>query len=221
MKTTIKSILLLVAASSSLCAATINGTSFVGGIITGGVLLNGVAATPGQVNANFGFFNSGFDIANAVSTTNYASLFANFNIVSTADVGSTAGIYGEDYAGVFETGGFSFTTNANSIGRTIHAFYTGGSALSAASIANGYALISSGQNITLDGFPPTDYVMPVSGTLVGTNSGSSFTTAVFTAPNSGNVDVTAPALNLLVVPEPSAALLGAIGALSLLRRRRI
>lgn len=221
MKNTIKLILLLVAASASLSAATINGTSFVNGTLTGGVILNkGPAAPAGTVNANFGFFNNGFNIENAVSTLDYAGLFSNFNIVAAANVGSTAVIYGENYAGVFETGAFSFTTDANSIGRTIHAFYTGGAALSQLSITNGYALVSSGKVITADGFPPADYVMPIEGTLVGTNSASGFTTAVFNAPNAGQVNVTATALNLNLVPEPSTALFGAIGALGLLRRRR-
>lgn len=226
MKTATKLLLVLGVSASSLSAATLLGTSFDYGadpmISGGGILINGVAATPGTANANFGYFNVGFNVASAVAADDRGGLFANFRVISTADVGSTTSTFGSDYAGLFDSGAGAFVTDASNINQTIYGLYTGGSSFSAESIANGYALINSGQIIIADEFPPASYVMyAAGGTFVGGSEGSDIRTAMLSADALGVVQPTSvPAVNVVVVPEPSAALLGAIGALGLLRRRR-
>lgn len=103
--------------------------------------------------------------------------------------------------------------------------------------------VASGNSYAIYWFPGALYVSGTSGTIddqVGGFSSSTGTSAFSldgmiippngqdvtqgfgTVSSGGNIaDSLTNAVNLTVIPEPSAALLGAIGALGLLRRRRI
>jgi len=213
MKLKISSLIIACLSIASANAASVLGITFdfsgpptvVSGVTLGGVNVN---VTQG-ITASTGYFNSTFNVTTAVDNSDWAGILANFNIVSTAIVGGTAGLYGENYAGLYDTGQGPLTATAGSpaIGQNLFTLFGTG--------LNVLGLVDSGQVVAVDGFPPTDYTLyPATGTvLVG-----SIGTSTFSAENLGITDQTATALQL--IPEPSVALLGAFGVIGLLRRRR-
>jgi len=224
MKLTSKILALMAVGFASANAATVAGLTFnfagaLGPEIAGGILVSGLPATVGQANANVGFFTTGFDVAGAVASNNYSALVTNFNVVASAGVGDTAGTYGVNMPGMYDTNQGPLVTNAASIGRSLYSFFTVGSSLTAGNVGSAYALVNSGQTVIADAFPPTDYTLF---TTTGTVVHGQLTTGTFSAPPLGiEAGVSAPAFNLVPIPETSTALLGALGALGLLRRRRI
>jgi NAD/NADP transhydrogenase beta subunit len=164
---------------------------------------------------SLGYFNS-----STIAPTTIPQLFANLsNFVSVTSI--LTGVAPD--AGVGVEAGYAQQQNLTSIGtitglnallgRTVYAIATNTANLAIATLDSEYALVSYGQilddnpnEITYTANPKG--LTPVIGTV-----GSLATT---TGMGAG----TYATLNLAAVPEPSAALLGALGALGLLRRRR-
>jgi len=189
--------------------------------ISGAVQINGVLATPGQVNVNTGFFNPGFDPVATIS--DIPTLISNFNVIGSADVGNTTLNFNENHPGLFDTGMGQFRANAGdpSVGQRLYLFYGTGAVLAPG--GTGYGLVDSGTTINADSFPPVVYTLsPAGGTIL---IGEAVTATGINAPALGIFNATAPAINIVTnsepsVPEPSALLLGLLGFVGLLRRRR-
>ena len=178
-----------------------NGTTTASGLMSSGL-------------ATIGYFTSGYVITGTAATD-----IAAFTIVSSAVVGGPSGDLGGSFAG-FAQGASSvdlgtITTGNALLNRPIYSFITNLAVL-AGSAASNLILVQVG-TIGDDNPVPADYSSnpalnaPVAGYgVVGS----------FTGDAAGQGSNTYRTLSPVSVPEPSAAILGAIGALGLLRRRR-
>jgi hypothetical protein len=200
-------------------AAVVNGTAYdfsAAPAPSGAVLVDGTLATAGLINANVGFFTAGFDPT--ANLGDIPALITNFNIVASADVGNTMGSFGEDHPGLFDTGNgpLAAAPGDPAIGQTLYTFYGTGAALAPGGL--GYGLVDSGVSVIVDTFPPETYVLsPAGGTIL---IGESVTATGINAPALGIADASAPGINIVTIPEPSALRLGLVGFVGILRRRR-
>lgn len=161
-----------------------------------------------------GYFGSNAYVPSS-SLTDIAVTIANFTIVASGIAGSNSATLEGSFAGYVESPGVDTPdiTGANPlIGRALYVFVGNGPTL-ATSTAWALKQVAVIQD---DVTPEVTYLAnpkggaaPVIGTI-----GS------FTGNASGIGQSTYTTLKLVAIPEPSVALLGALGALGLLRRRR-
>jgi hypothetical protein len=163
--------------------------------------------------ATLGYFPSGFSVSTNVGISD---LINNFTVVTSGTIGGLSESLGGGYAGYVE-GQFvqPFTINFGSplIGRPVYTFLGNGATLAQ---STAFALYQSG-TFSEDVPIPGDYTSRsyIGSPVIGTFGLS----APINYPFNGFA-TQYPTLKLVAVPEPSAALLGAIGCTALLRRRR-
>ena len=165
-----------------------------------------------------GYFASGVTVADIDTIGELFALKGSFTSVQTAIPGTSEaltapGFLAEDYT----SSGGNITGSNALIGRMLYAIATDAESLSAATLTSGYALFTVGT--IMDDIPSENaYVAnPAGGAtiIIGELDSGDF------GDLGGLGEGTYTTLKLVSVPEPSAALLGAVGTLGLLRRRRI
>jgi hypothetical protein len=204
-----------VAFSAVSSAATFVVTNVIGGVAStdalyansDGTLMNGGVVTLGYFGTNAYVPSSSLA---TISTT-----ISDFTIVASGIPGSFSEDLGGSFAGFVQGAPVSVAaiTGANPlIGRPLYVF-----AGNAATLAGSTAWALKQVNVIVDDVPvETTYLAnPLGGAapVIGTFG-------TFTGNAGGQGSGTFTTLQLAVIPEPSAALLGALGALGLLRRRR-
>jgi MYXO-CTERM domain-containing protein len=169
---------------------------------------------PGGI-VTLGLFASGFDVV--ANKNDIALLLTNFNtIFASGAIGGASVTLGRAYAGYTEyeqVDGSQLLTGNTQIGRVLYSFVGNGETLAT---STQYALLDMGAFQNEDGGElnygsnPPNALSTVLGTY-GTKTGD------LGGQGNGSYKTLKLALS---VPEPSAALLGALGVLGLLRRRR-
>lgn len=163
-----------------------------------------------------GYFNAGFDVNANLGTANWAQLVSNFNILATATPGTASATLGGSFAGYVEANpvaGGTITGADPLLGRMMYTFVGGDATLAASIAGNGIALFEIkpiADDVPFDNTyqaDPTGKVIKIgaSGTFVG---------------DAGAGAGTYNTLQLVAIPEPSIALLGALGIFGFVRRRR-
>jgi hypothetical protein len=184
-----------------------NNTLMDGGIVTMGYFASSVnvgdISTIAGLVANLGSFT-------AITTVVPGSLSTSFGVAVPGYA------EGSDAAGVAIPGGSILVGNAL-MGRSVYQIVTNSATLSGATTANQFALIGFG-TITGDdaGTQAITGNISIGGNVYLSGGAGTFNGDASFAGGEGSYNT----LKLAAVPEPSAALLGAIGALGLLRRRR-
>jgi MYXO-CTERM domain-containing protein len=166
----------------------------------------------GAGTISWGYFNiTDAEISAATSASTLTSAFQNWN--STTGTFAAAGPSGN-------RGTFNFNAAARDLagsgfsGKNMYVFVGGGSTYA---LSNEYLVLKT--TFTFDPLEsgPTAFVKTITNTnatpLFGTTTSNVFTTTTDSSTTPGW-------RTAVVIPEPSAALLGALGALGLLRRRR-
>lgn len=209
----------LLASTIAMQAATVTIANAQGGAGTDTLWANadGSLMTTGKVSV--GYFDPSVTVEQIDTIAELFSKLGDFMILASATPGSSASIAAPGY--LMEVPSASFSPAAL-VGRTLYAIATDASSLGEATLSSAYSMFSFGILVADD---PTenDYTAnpaghaPIIG-LLGTFTGN---------PGAAASDIFGPdatgtytTLKLVAVPEPSAALLGAVGALGLLRRRR-
>lgn len=176
---------------------------------SGNLMSSGIAAA--------GYFNTLYDVNSAVLSNDFNSLYSNFNILTSGVIGSTTAFFGEDIAGFFESPSVDYgAPTGDMLGKTLYIFFGNSNSLET---STQFALVQF--PLTIDSDDPT----PDSNNL-NLFTGGSYTVVLGTTGGSATVDLTSIALGVVsnptlqLIPEPSTALLGALGMLALLRRRR-
>jgi hypothetical protein len=198
-------------------AATVTIANAQGGAGTDTLWANadGSLMTTGKVSV--GYFGSDVTVDQIDTIAELFSKLGGFTILASATPGSSAPIAAPGY--LMELPPTSFSPAAL-VDRTLYAIATNASSLSAATISSAYSMFAF--NIVIDDEPlPQDYtanpagITPIIGSLdTFTGDPGGAATVNFGEAASGNYTT------LKLVPEPSSMLLGAVGALGLLRRRR-
>ena len=170
----------------------------------------------------FGYFNSALILGTNLDTTSEVfSQLGNFISVTTAVPGTTAGgdLGALSYPGYIQqlaftqaNGGVLIPAGSPLVGRDLYLIFSDAASLASATASSNFAVVKTGQLLDDSGgelqyFGNPTGITPTLGKL-----------GAFTGNASGQGEGTYATLTF--VPEPSAALLGAIGALGLLRRRR-
>lgn len=164
------------------------------------------------------FTISDIQVTALVGAGDYAALAAAFVPAIGSDnfVSGVNNALGASVAGVYYINAENFDETPL-IGTTLYTFIGNSGTLSG---SNQFGLVRHPELLVADPAAPG---LPLSYTLEISDSvvliGNTTTTNV-TDPALGISNATVPALRLVAIPEPSVALLGAIGALGLLRRRR-
>jgi MYXO-CTERM domain-containing protein len=173
-----------------------------------------------------GYFSSTVAVGDISTIQGLLANLASFTVVTTVVPGSAGPTFtapgyaeGSNVNGVAVPGGNILAGNPL-IGRSVYQIVTDAVALTGvggATIANQFAVIGFG---TLVGDEPSPQAITgnisIGGSVVLSGGAGTFTAGT-TYPGGEGVFKT---LKMAVVPEPSAALLGALGVLGLLRRRR-
>jgi hypothetical protein len=176
-----------------------------------------------------GYFTAGVSNSSISTVLGLYSNLSNFTVVSTFEPGSFITSLNGAYNGYADNTGDApgsvggvapasigqLTTGNPLIGRNYYSIITNASSLSLATIASQFGLVLLGQLPNEDAGEITLTSNPVSGPV-----GTVGTTGAYNG-DVGFGSGTYQTLKLAVVPEPSAALLGAVGLVGLLRRRRI
>jgi hypothetical protein len=201
-------------AVSNVNAGVISATNL--NLADAGDLIISVAGVPIENGiAQAGFFNTGFDVSAAILSANYTSLFANFNSLASGQIGDP-GVLGAGKFGLYFVGGdYGAPGPSAPLNSILYTFLGSGATLAGSSHIG---LLQSSATIGVDTPTPDSNDLIASDGTVRLGQTGTINYAFGAAP------VSTPNLNLMavsVIPEPSAALLGAIGALGLLRRRRI
>lgn len=165
--------------------------------------------------ATIGYFPSGYVITGTAATD-----IANFTIVSSATVGGFSDDLGGSFAGYAQSAAVNvgqITTGNLLLNRPVYSFVTTNGTL-AGSLNTQLVLIQVG---TIGNDVPFENAYSSNPGLANPVAGYG-TVGSFTGNAAGQGSFTYRTLypTAAPVPEPSAALLGAIGALGLLRRRR-
>jgi hypothetical protein len=174
-------------------------------------LTNGAPMTAGFVT--MGYFPSSVTSSNIDTIPELLANLGTFTSLQTATPGQSVSFAAAGYLAEDNVVGATITGTNALIGRTLYAIASNASSIGSATLANGFSLFQVA--VIADDVPfDNTYVAnpagvtPIIGTL-GSYTG-----------DLGLGEGTTTTLQLAAVPEPSAALLGAIGALGLLRRRR-
>ncbi|RYD83517.1 MAG: PEP-CTERM sorting domain-containing protein [Verrucomicrobiaceae bacterium] len=215
MKLKITGVLLALAGACLGATVTLSsvGQNYNGSDDYGILLQNGTPVAAGAGTASAGYFSISDEqvltLANAKTQASFDTLFASFVSITSDDFTGINTAYGAN-PGFFSTGTSNY--NAAGLNNTLYAYFRSG---------NEYGLFKSNLTILPDSAPPaleTNYALTLaSGTAIIGQAGATYQvpyTGIGAAPT------TVQSFQLYAVPEPSAALLGAIGALGLLRRRR-
>jgi hypothetical protein len=215
MKLKITSALLALAASSF--AATVSfssvGANYDGTDDWGVVLSDGNPISPSSGMARIGYFTTFTDseVSAYAVAQDYATLFATgtFTTITSDDFTGIATAYGATAGFVSaSTSGY----NAAGLNKTLYAYFTSGTEL---------GLFKTTSTIVADPAQPTPentYLLSFAdGVAIIGAFGADYVVPTYGPANGTNVSVN----SFQLVPEPSATLLGALGALGLLRRRRI
>jgi MYXO-CTERM domain-containing protein len=212
MKLKIASVLIALASSSygalvtlSSFAETYNGQDDYGILLS-----TGVPVAPGAGLASVIVFSSLTDtqVADLAAAQDYATLFApaNFVTITSDDFTGIAGAFGAT-AGFVSAGITGYVPAL--VNKTLYAYITSGSEL---------GLFKSNSTLVADPAPPalenTYNVRFSDGTAIIGSFGPDYNVPTYVGGGPATVN------SFQLVPEPSAALLGALGALGLLRRRR-
>lgn len=174
-------------------------------------LASGIAAT--------GYFTTGFDVAAAAVSQDFAALVSNFNILTSAQIGSTVGDFGVDVAGFYGSS-VDYGAPGALLGSILYTMFGDGPSLAT---SGAFGLVDfNGLAIGPDTPLPdsNNATLAASGgwnVLVG-SVGPNITIDGSAVLGAGNESVSVGTFAL--VPEPSVALLGALGVLGLVRRRR-
>jgi hypothetical protein len=191
---------------------------------------NNVPMTGGSVT--IGYFGSTIVDTDIDTIDELVQLLGSFNVRSEATPGAVMGTFGfgsAGYADNFDTatsfGLINNTTNTSLLTRSIYSIVTSASSLATATASDKFALVKIG-TIGNDEVGELTYSSNPAGIVPLIGSVGSVTTDLGIAFDDGNGNLvpigtqTYSTLNLAAIPEPSTALLGALGALALLRRRR-
>lgn len=182
----------------------------------GVVLSNGNPVAPEAGLASVIVFTTLTDtqVSDLAAAQDYATLFApgNFTTLASDNFTTFSGAGYGQVAGFFDMGasGINPTLLLN---ETLYAYFSSGSEL---------GLFKTNSTLVADSPPPaTETTYPLSLASGTALIGSFGTYNVPVYGPGGTTDQTANSFQLVAIPEPSAAFLGALGALGLLRRRRI
>jgi hypothetical protein len=206
----------LLAGSLASKAATVTIANVQGGAGTDTLWANtdGSLMTTGKIFA--GYFGPTVTEDQIDTIEELFSKLGNFTVLASATPGSSTAFAAPGY--VAEDPSTSFSP-ASLVGRTLYAIATNASSLSAATLSSAYSMFAF-STLIADELNENDYLANPSGLTPIIGSLDSFTGdpggAATEAFGSGNYTT----LKMVAVPEPSSMLLGAIGALGLLRRRR-
>ena len=169
-----------------------------------------------------GYFNDGFVVANNLATGSWSNLVTNFNILGSALTGNVGTTYGVSLAGYvegtpFNTGPYSVISNTNPefVGRILYGFAGSTASLASSASSGQIALFSIGAIGDDTPTAQTYRTDPTSKTVLIGSLGS-----FNGSPGAGGDSGLYNTLRLQAVPEPSSLLLGALGLLALLRRKR-
>jgi hypothetical protein len=212
-----KSLLFTISIAASLIASS-NAATYVVSNVVGGPgdalfantdnsLLNGGIVT-------MGYFAAGYSVSSTLSEENFQSLLANYTTVASAITGSNSETLGGSFAGYVEgpqVDGGVITGGNPLIGRTLYAFIGDASTLAASTSIAIFAINSIADDVP---FNYTYQADPTGKEIVIGQAGT------YTGPAGGDSGNFTTIRLVQVIPEPSTMLLGAIGALGLLRRRR-
>jgi hypothetical protein len=215
MKLKITSVLLALTGMSFGAAITLSsvGSNYDGTDDYGILLSTGVPVAAGAGLAQIGIFTtlSDLQVSTLAAAQDYTTLFAvgNFTSITSDDFTGISTAYGANPG--FVSAGISGYTVAN-VGESLYVYITSGTQL---------GLFKSNQVLAADPAVPPESTYLISfgsGTNVIGAAGPDYSVP-YTGIAAGPVSVNSFQL-VNAVPEPSAALLGALGALGLLRRRR-
>jgi hypothetical protein len=190
---------------------------------------NNVPMSSGIVT--IGYFGSTIVDTDIDTIAELVPLLSSFTIASSASPGGVMGIYGfgvQGYADNSDTassmGQINLTTNSSLLGRTVYSIVSDSASLATATATSGFALVRIGTILNDESGELTYGSNPAGLTpLIGSTDTLTTTLGIdFDGPGGDPAlgASTYSTLKLSAVPEPSAALLGAIGAMALLRRRR-
>lgn len=171
----------------------------------------------GIFNSNSTRFATGFSSAE-LDLTNAAVHEPTTGYLAAANPGATAGTSTFSVREKFTNSGTTPFSNSGVVGTNNTAAYLGLAAATTYSAM--FSITRSGANAVLSS---TINGITQTGTDTGASAGFNFDQiSIFTnsAPVPTNATFTIDNVNVTVVPEPSVALLGALGTLALLRRRR-
>lgn len=218
MKLKITAIVLALASSSYGASITLSSfaETYNGQDDYGILLANGTPVAPSAGLAQVIVFSTLTDlqVSTLAGAADYATLFAAGAFVSLAsdDFTGINTAYGPT-AGFVSAGVSGLATGSTVVNRTMYAYITSGTNL---------GLFKTNSILVADGVPPaieSSYSLNFSaGTAIIGGYGTDYLVPTYVGGSSETVN----SFQLVdAVPEPSAALLGAVGALGLLRRRRI
>ena len=175
------------------------------------IIRNASAVNLSSGYVGIGVFNGILD-AN-VASSSYATLASAFVAFGTDNfVAGPTSIYGATSPGVTAIGSTSFDPSLY-VGKTLYVFI-GDVSLAG---SNQFAVLKSTETVGLDApIDNNNILFSTSTPIFGSYSSGTYNGTPYGLDSS----VAAQAVNLVAVPEPTAALLGALGMVGLLRRRR-
>jgi hypothetical protein len=177
--------------------------------------VNGSPMTSGFVT--MGYFQSGvsLEMINTIpELVTQLQIPSNFTAVQTAVPGTSTDFAAPGYLAEQGASAGAVPTGSPLIGRAIYVIASDAANLASITGLSGFSMFTVGSFLADD---------PLEVTYTGNPAGNA---PIIGVPGSFTGDLglgegTTSSLRLVAVPEPSAALLGALGALGLLRRRRI
>lgn len=178
-----------------------------------------------------GYFGSTIVDTDIDTVEELVPLLSSFSIQSAFSPGSVMGTFGIGIAGYADNadtaasiGQINLSSNASLLGRAVYSIVTDASSLATATATSGFALVRIGTIGNDEGGELTYGSNPAGITpLIGTNDTLTIDLGIdFDGPGGADPlpSSTYNTLKLSAVPEPSVALLGAFGAVALLRRKR-
>lgn len=170
-----------------------------------------------------GWYNSGFDVSAAVASNNFSALSSasNFNVLTTTLTGETSDTFGSDIAGYYITPNQDYGSPTAQMLASPQLYVLFGNAATLAGVNSQYALVRFNETIGSDSPLVDSNTLQLSGGSYTIMAGTTATAIVNLSSIEGSSTESNTSLQLIAVPEPSAALLGALGMVGLLRRRRM
>lgn len=218
MKLKITSALLALAASSFAATVTFSsvGQNYNGTDDWGVILSDGNPVAPSSGVAMIGYFTTYTDtqVADYAAANDYTTLFTTgaFTTICSDDFTGIATAYGAT-AGFVSASTSGYGTAG--LNKTLYAYFTSGTEL---------GLFKTNSTIVPDPAQPTPennyFLSFADGVAIIGAFGANYVVPDYGPAGTNNVEVNSFQL-VNTVPEPSATLLGALGALGLLRRRRM